>query len=72
MPLNRLFFLDAEGKIAGREEMDCIDDATAVSSARAKHPDYALEIWSGAHMIATLPGNAVAPMPPLVQGAGIP
>lgn len=51
----RLYFLGEDGRIFKAAEMDCKNDSAAREWASRQDPRHALELWSGARVIAAFP-----------------
>jgi hypothetical protein len=47
MPSYRLYFLDAEGHIKRRVELDCCDDDEAIEQASKHDIGHGMELWNG-------------------------
>lgn len=58
----KLYFLDRNGRICRRHELEAADDASAISAARLIDPHATCELWAGATKVALLPAGK----PPVV------
>ena len=54
MPCYRLYFLDAEGHIAHREECELAGDEAAIARARALDHEQGIEIWQGSRKVSVV------------------
>lgn len=55
MPVYRVYFLEADGRIkAPPKTIDCADDDAAMTHARQFLNDRIIEVWKGARRISTL------------------
>jgi len=50
----RLYFLDDNGRIRDAAEFECDGDAEALSQAEARGDGRAMELWSGARVVAKI------------------
>jgi hypothetical protein len=58
MPCYYAYLIDADGRIAKREIIECDDDEQAKRMAKQITDSHAIELWQEARMIATFePGH---------------
>lgn len=58
----KLYCLDRDGRIVRRHEIVAADDVAAIAAARAEHPEYDCEVWSGTRKVALVPAGDGAPV----------
>ena len=57
----RLYFLDAEGHIKRRMELDCRDDDEAIEQASKHDLGSGMELWNGSRRVKVFKTPAFAP-----------
>ena len=57
----RLYFLNAAGRSFRSLDLDCADDAAAVTRAAHYARGRAMELWAGARVVKAYPARSGAP-----------
>jgi hypothetical protein len=57
MPEYRAYTIGPDGHIISSEPMICADDEEAIERARRLVEGHGIELWSGARLVARLPGR---------------
>ena len=58
MPSYRLYFLDANGHVRRRVDIECRDDDEAIEEARNRHVDHDIDLWCDSRRVKVLKTTA--------------